>query len=39
MSRRTAVQHRDRALAALEGPGAAGQQLRQLAYFGVKRAL
>jgi geranylgeranyl pyrophosphate synthase len=38
-ARSIAVQHRDRALAALDGLGAAALPLRQLAYFVVDRAL
>jgi geranylgeranyl diphosphate synthase type II len=38
-ARDLAVQHRDRALAAIEALGAAAQPLRQLAYFVVDRAL
>jgi geranylgeranyl pyrophosphate synthase len=38
-ARDIAVQHRDRALAAIEGLGAAARPLQQLAYFVVDRAL
>jgi geranylgeranyl pyrophosphate synthase len=38
-ARRLAMQHRDRALAALDGLGAATLQLRQLAHYVVDRAL
>jgi len=38
-ARDLAVQHRDRALAALEGLGAAALQLRELAHYVVDRAL
>jgi len=38
-ARSLAVQHRDRALMALDGLGAAALQLRQLAYYVVDRAL
>jgi geranylgeranyl pyrophosphate synthase len=38
-ARDLAVQHRDRALAAIDALGAAAQPLRQLAYFVVDRAL
>jgi geranylgeranyl diphosphate synthase, type II len=38
-ARGIAVQHRDRALAALEGLGGGALQLRQLAYYVVDRAL
>ncbi|MGC2463272.1 MAG: (2E,6E)-farnesyl diphosphate synthase [Steroidobacteraceae bacterium] len=38
-ARSLAVQHRDRALVALDGLGAAALQLRQLAYYVVDRAL